>query len=86
LGLFDRVFRKAESPPDPSASIKVKYEPVLQLLEREGVRVLNLHVEGGRLYVKGAAPSEEARRRILAAIRAITPGDDDDIVADISVG
>ena len=50
------------------------------------MRVLNLHVEDGRLYLAGAAPSEEARVRILAAIRTITPEADDDIVADITVG
>ena len=59
---------------------------MLQLIEGEQVRVLNLHVEGGRLYLKGAAPTEEARERILVAIRSITPEDDSDIVADITVG
>ena len=85
MGLFDRVFGKSE-PVDDSASVQRKYEPVLRLLESEGVRVLNLHVKGGRLHLKAAAPSEEARVRILAAIRAITPQDDGDIVADITVG
>jgi hypothetical protein len=89
LGLLDRVWKRgAEAPAaDVSASaVKRKYQAVLQLIEREHVRVLNLHVEGGRLYLKGAAPTDEARGRILAAIRAITPEDDADIVADISVG
>jgi hypothetical protein len=88
LGLLDRVWKKAGDPAsDASASaVKKKYQAVLQLIEREQVRVLNLHVEGGRLFLKGAAPTEEARGRILAAIRAITPKDDADIVADITVG
>lgn len=88
LGFFDRVFRKAGGPAaDASASaLKRKYQTVLQLVEGEHVRVLKLHVEGGRLYLKGAAPSEEARGRIIAAIRSITPEDDADIVADITVG
>ena len=75
--------------PDPAAAasavaVKQKYRTVLQLVETERVRVLNLHVEGGRLYLKGAAASEESRGRILEAIRAVTPGDD--IVAEITVG
>lgn len=92
MKLFDRVWKRAAGvgrPPaaDASASaVKRKYQAVLQLIEREHVRVLNLHVEGGRLYLKGAAPTEEARGRILAAIRSITPEDDADIVADITVG
>jgi hypothetical protein len=81
------VWRRDAGAPEASASaIKRKYEGVLQLVEAERVRVLNLHVEGGRLYLKGAAPTEEARGRILAAIRTITPADDADIVADITVG
>jgi hypothetical protein len=92
LGLFDRVWKRAAGAggtpaADVSASaVKRKYQAVLQLIEGEHVRVLNLHVEGGRLYLKGAAPTEEARGRILAAIRSITPQDDADIVADITVG
>ena len=72
---------------DASAqAVKLKYQEVLRLVETERVRVLNLHVEGGTLYLKGAAPTEEARERILGAIRSITPGDDADIVAEITVG
>ena len=89
LGLFDGLWKRSASTPagdDSAAALKRKYQAVLQLVETERVRVLNLHVEGGRLYLKGAAPSEEARVRILAAIRTITPQDDGDIVADITVG
>jgi hypothetical protein len=72
---------------DASAhALKLKYQAVLRLVETERVRVLNLHVEGGTLYLKGAAPTEEARARILDAIRAVTPADDADIVAEITVG
>jgi hypothetical protein len=88
LGLFDRVWKKeALTKGDASAhAVKLKYQAVLRLVETERVRVLNLHVEGGTLYLKGAAPTEEARGRILEAIRAVTPADDADIVAEITVG
>ncbi len=89
LGLFDRVFKKSgsEAAGDASAqAVKLKYQSVLLLVETERVRVLNLHVEGGRLYLKGAAPTEEARGRILEAIQKVTPSDSADIVAEITVG
>jgi hypothetical protein len=79
------MFRRPAAEPDQAGDVKAKYRPVLRLIEKERVRVLNLHVEGGRLYLKGRAPTEEARSRILAAIRAITPGEDGDISADITV-
>jgi hypothetical protein len=91
LGLLDRVKKAAgrgaaTAPETPATAVKRKYEAVLRLIEAESVRVSNLHVEGGRLYLKGAAPTQASRERILAAIRAITPEDDADIVADITVG
>jgi hypothetical protein len=86
LGFFDRVWKRDAPAADASATaLKKKYQAVLRLIEGERVRVLNLHVEGGRLYLKGAAATEESQARILAAIRAITPEDDADIVADITV-
>lgn len=91
LGLFDRVKKVAgiggaPAADAPAAAVTRKYREVLRLVEEEGVRVLNLHVEGGRLYLKGAAPTADARERILAAIRAAGATDDADIVADITVG
>ena len=85
MGLLDRIWRKDDRR-GTGVDLKRKYQSVLELAERERVRVLNLHVQDGRLYLKGAAPTEEARGRILSAIRTITPGSADDIVADITVG
>ena len=91
LGLLDRVKKAAgvggaPAPDDGGAAVKRKYQGALRLIEVERVRVLSLHVEGGRLYLKGVAPSADARERILAAIRAAGAMDDRDIVADITVG
>ena len=62
--------------------LKRKYRPVLELAEREDVRVTSLRVEGGRLYLAGAAPSAAARGRILDAIKEVAPEAGDDIVAE----
>jgi hypothetical protein len=91
VGLLDRVKKaagvgSAPAADDPGAAVKRKYHAVLQLIEVERVRVLNLHVEGGRLFLKGAAPTGEARERILVAIRDAGGPDASDIVADITVG
>ena len=87
MGLLDWIFGAGrEERRGTGVDLKRKYQPVLELVERERVRVLSLRVEGGRLYLVGAAPSEDARVRILAAIRTITPETGDDIVAEITVG
>ncbi len=91
LGLLDRVKKaagvgRAPAPDDGGAAVKRKYQDALRLMEVERVRVLSLHVEGGRLYLKGVAPSADARQRILAAIREAGTSGDTDIVVDITVG
>ena len=85
MGLLDRIFGRPDRR-GTGVDLKRKYRAVLELAERESVRVSSLRVEGGRLYLAGTAPSEDARGRILDAIRAITPEAGDDIVADITVG
>ena len=85
MGIFDRILGKADRR-GTGVDLQHKYRPVLELVERERVRVASLRVEGGRLYLTGTAPSEEARGRILDAIKTITPESGDDIVADITVG
>jgi hypothetical protein len=86
LGLLDRILGREPERRGTGVDLKQKYRAVLELAERERVRVVSLRVEGGRLYLTGAAPSEDSRGRILDAIRAITPEAGDDIVAEITVG
>jgi hypothetical protein len=91
LGLLDRVKKaagvgRATAPDDGGAAVKRKYQGALRLVEVERVRVLSLHVEDGRLYLKGTAPTGDARERILAAIREAGAPGDRDIVVDITVG
>src|SRR6188768_13618 len=91
LGLLDRVKKaagmgRAAASEDGGAAVKRKYQGALRLIEVERMQVLSLHVEGGRLYLKGVAPTADARQRILAAIREAGTAGDTDIVADITVG
>ena len=91
LGLLDRVKKAAgvggaAASEDGGAAVKRKYQGALRLIEVERVRVLSLHVEGWRLYLKGVAPSADARERILAAIRDAGKAGDTDIVVDITIG
>ena len=89
MGMFDKMFGRgataASETPNVErrfAELKTRYAPVLVEVQRENVRLENLHVERNKLFLRGVAPSEAGRDRVLDRIRRIG---DDDIVADIRV-
>jgi nucleoid-associated protein YgaU len=91
MALFDKMFGRGASASmsQPSAQdrfnqLKQKYASVLQKIEREDVRLRNLHVENGKLVVKGDASSNEAKNRVWDEIKRVDPGYSD-LVADIRV-
>jgi uncharacterized membrane protein YeaQ/YmgE (transglycosylase-associated protein family) len=43
---------------------KNKYQTVIQRIEAEGVQLANLHVQDGKLFMKGTAPSLEAANKV----------------------
>jgi nucleoid-associated protein YgaU len=69
---------------DRLEQLKQKYAPALAEIQRQGVRLANLHVENNKLFVKGAAPSETAKNRVWDQIKAVNPAADD-ITADLVV-
>ena len=63
---------------------KSKYQTVIQRIEAEGVQLANLHVQDGKLFMKGTAPSLEAANKVWDEIKRINPKLDD-ITADFPV-
>jgi len=57
---------------------KTKYQPVLDYIQSHNVRLDNLHVEGDKLVMKGAAPTEIIRNDVWNTIKAI-----DSIMGDL---
>ena len=43
----------------------------------------NLHVQENKLFIKGTAPSEEAKNKIWDQIKLVDAGYDKDLIADI---
>ena len=91
MGLFDRMFgRKAtevEKQPDAQQrfdQLKQKYQTVLNTADQQQIQFHNLHVEGDKLYIKGVAPSDDAKNKFWDQIKLVNPNADD-ISADISV-
>jgi hypothetical protein len=61
-----------------------KYQSVLRYLSHAGFRLETLSVRGGRVYLSGVAPTEQAKNGIWTQIKLANPKLDD-IHADIRV-
>lgn len=64
--------------------MKQKYAAVLALIKEQNVSLSNLHVEGGKLVMKGRAPNQDIKNNVWNAIKKINPNADD-IAADITI-
>ena len=91
MGLFDNFSQMfgtgaaaAKGSEDKFATLKQKYQSVLNTLDQEGARLHNLHVEGDKLVIRATAPSEEAKNRAWDQIKLVDPNYSD-LAADIQV-
>ena len=91
MGLFDKMFGSgataAQAAPDANKrfeDLKAKYQTVLNVIDQKGVRVQNLHVENDKLFIRGVAPSEEAKNQVWDQIKLVD-ANYGDLTADISV-
>jgi LysM repeat protein len=64
--------------------LKQKYAGALDAVKKNNVRLDNLHVQDGKLFIKGAAPNEAAKNQVWDAIKKAdtTHGD---VTCDISI-
>ena len=92
MGLFDKMFGRGAAAAEGQADaqkrfneLKTKYQSVLNTIEREDVRLANLHVEGDKLFIKGSAPSEDVKNRVWEQIKLVDANNSHDLTADITV-
>jgi len=64
--------------------LKTKYQSVLQVIQSQQVHLANLHIENGKLLMKGRAPSQEAANAVWDEIKRVNPKLDD-VIADFPV-
>jgi nucleoid-associated protein YgaU len=64
--------------------LKLKYQPALNAIKQKGVILAHLHVQDDKLYLQGAAPSEDIKNDIWNEIKAVDPGYSD-LTCDLSV-
>jgi nucleoid-associated protein YgaU len=90
MGLFDKMFGKGASESEQQQGaqqrfneLKTKYQSVLNMADQQKIQFQNLHVQDNKLYIKGIAPSEEAKSKFWDQIKLVNPNTDD-VTADIS--
>ena len=65
--------------------LKQKYQPVLNLIQQQGlVRLQNINMQGDKLLIRGEASSEEAKNKVWDQIKLVDPTYSD-LIADITV-
>ncbi|NUN03207.1 MAG: LysM peptidoglycan-binding domain-containing protein [Bryobacteraceae bacterium] len=64
--------------------LKEKYGSVLRVIEQQGVRLENVHVENNKLLIRGAAPSEDAKNKVWDQIKLVDPSYSD-LTCDLRV-
>lgn len=89
MGIFDKMFgRGADNAPagaeEQFNQLKQKYQTVLNTIEQQNVRLQNLHVENNKLFIRGTAPSQQAKDAIWNQIKLVDPNYSD-LTADITV-
>jgi nucleoid-associated protein YgaU len=89
MGIFDKMFGHGADKAAPGSEqkfnqLKQKYQSVLNAIEQQNVRLQNLHVENDKLFIKGTAPSEQAKNAVWDQIKMVDPNYSD-LTADISV-
>lgn len=91
MGLFDKMFGRGATEAEQQQGaqqrfneLKQRYQTVLTTADNEHIQFLNLHVQDNKLFIRGIAPSEEAKNKFWDQIKLVNPNADD-IAAEISV-
>jgi len=91
MGLFDKMFGHGASEAEQQQGaqqrfneLKQKYQTVLSVADNERIQFQNLHVQDNKLFIRGTAPSDEAKNKFWDQVKLVNPNTDD-IIADITV-
>ncbi len=64
--------------------LKLKYQSVLNLIPQQGVTLAHVHVKDNKLFIEGAAPTEENKNAIWNQIKLVDPSMSD-ILCELSI-
>ncbi len=85
---------RADAPPGYSADmaqnnqdferLKQKYQPAMNLMQQLQVQLQNVNMQGNKLFIRGVAPSEEAKNKVWDQIKLIDSSYSD-LICDLTV-
>ena len=91
MGIFDKMFgrgaSKAQEQPNGQQrfdQLRGKYQTVLNAADKLHIQFHNVHIQDDKLYIKGIAPSEDAKNQLWDQIKLVNPNHDD-IAVEVSV-
>ena len=91
MGLFDKMFGRGASEAEQQQGaqqrfneLKQRYQTVLTTADNEHIQFQNLHVQDNKLFIRGIAPSDDAKNKFWDQIKLVNPNADD-ITANITV-
>lgn len=92
MGLFDKMFghgaaqaQQAQGADQRFNSLKQKYGTVLNAIQQQQVQLQNLHVQDNKLFIKGVAPSEDAKNAVWDQIKLVDQNYDQELTCEIDV-
>jgi LysM repeat protein len=69
---------------DRLEELKNKYRSALNTIQQKGVHLTHVHVQDNKLFIQGAAPSEEIKNEVWNQIKAVDPHYSD-LTCDLTV-
>lgn len=88
MGLWDKMFGSGASDEQVAQKrfdeLKQKYQTALNVADREQIQFYNLHVQDDKLYIRGIAPTLEARNKLGEQLKLVNPSEDD-VIAEIDI-
>lgn len=64
--------------------LKQKYQSALNAIKQQGVRLAHMHLQDGKLFLQGEAPSEQAKNEVWNQVKAVDPSYSD-LTLDLTV-
>jgi LysM repeat protein len=58
---------------DRLEELKSKYQSVLRLIEKKGLRMHNLHIQDNKLFIKASAGTQDLKNEIWQQIKLVDP-------------